>query len=72
MGPEFLTTGQLAELLGLAPQSLRAWRLRGEGPDYAKLGGRSGRVLYRRSDVDAWLQSRTVRSTAAASARDQG
>lgn len=44
-------------------QALADLRWRGEGPDYIKTApGRAGRVLYRRSAIEAWLDSLTVRT----------
>jgi len=61
----FLSTKDLAELLGLKPQSLRAWRLRGNGPKYIRLGqGTKAPVVYRWRDVEEWLVERTFRHTA--------
>ena len=60
-----LTTAQAAELLGMKVQTLRKWRLTGAGPPYVRLGGRGGRVVYRRAVIDEWLSSRTFTSTAA-------
>jgi hypothetical protein len=41
-------------------------RLNGNGPLYCKLGRR---VVYRTSDLEQWLQSRTTRDTSDADAR---
>ena len=41
-------------------QTLERFRLTGKGPMFAKLGGS---VRYRRCDLDAWIESRLVRST---------
>lgn len=60
----FLSTKELAELLRLKEQTLRAWRLRGDGPRYIKLGGPKAPVVYRWSDVEAWLEERTYSHTA--------
>jgi predicted DNA-binding transcriptional regulator AlpA len=61
----FLSTKELAALLGLKPQSLRAWRLRGDGPRYIRLGqGTRAPVTYRWSDVEEWLDARTFNHTA--------
>jgi len=60
---EFLTTNQLAELTHTKPQTWRRRRWSGDSPPYVKLGSR---VLYRRADVEAWLDERTVTSTSAA------
>ena len=54
-----------AVILGLQPQTLRAWRLRGVGPRYVRVGhGARGRVFYRHEDIAAWLANRTFGSTA--------
>lgn len=56
----FLTTRDAAEYLGMKPQTLEAWRCRGDGPRFVKLG-RS--VRYRQSDLDQWIESRTRSNT---------
>lgn len=57
---ELLTREEAAEYLGLKPQTLAKWACRGRyGVPFIRLGGL---VRYRRSDLDAWLESRTVRS----------
>lgn len=58
-----LDTAQVARLFGIEPISLRTWRLKGVGPRFLKLG-RS--VRYRRSDLEAYLEERTVSSTSQA------
>ena len=55
MDHENLTTSELAEYLRL--DSIRTpmrWRQHRTGPPWVKAGGR---VLYRKSDVDAWLEA---------------
>jgi len=52
-----LETGTLAEQLDVRPVTLEKWRQNGTGPRYIKIGRL---VRYRQSDVDQWLQSRTV------------
>jgi len=65
MTEEFLSTQALADMLGLRPQTLRAKRLRGDGPPYIRVGeGLRSKVLYRVSAVHVWLDSRTYTSTA--------
>jgi hypothetical protein len=62
----YMDTKTLAELLGLAVQTLRIWRVSGGGPPYIRVGGsRAGRVLYKREDVEAWLLERRFPHTAA-------
>lgn len=53
----FLTTGEAAEYLRLSTQTMDRFRATGEGPPYIKLGnGKRSKVIYRRSDIDAWLE----------------
>ena len=66
----FLNTRQAAEYLGLQPSTLRAWRLRGTGPRYARLGrSPRARCAYRIADVEEWLSSRMFASTSEESIR---
>jgi predicted DNA-binding transcriptional regulator AlpA len=64
--PITLTAGEAAELLGLAPSTLAKLRLNGNGPLYCKLGRR---VVYRRQDVEVWLESRVAHNTSDADTR---
>lgn len=58
---QLLDQKQAAHLLGLSPRTMEAWRLTaGGGPHYIKVGGR---VRYRRSDLEAWLDTRRRTST---------
>lgn len=54
---EFLTSRQLAELLGISESTAILWRMQGKGPAFIKVG-RS--VRYDRADVDAWLASNRI------------
>lgn len=57
---ELLTLEEAAAYLRLAPQTLRNWRTQGGGPRAIKTQkGRPGRILYRRSELDRWLDERT-------------
>jgi len=62
MPPEILNTRETAAYTRLGKPTLERFRLTGEGPRYAKLGGA---VRYRRCDIDAWLESRLINSTSA-------
>jgi predicted DNA-binding transcriptional regulator AlpA len=64
--PITLTAEEATEILGLAQSTLAKMRLFGNGPGYCKLGRR---VVYRREDLEAWLQSRVVSDTSDADAR---
>jgi predicted DNA-binding transcriptional regulator AlpA len=61
-----LIAGEAAKLLGLASSTLAKLRLSGNGPVYCKLGRR---VVYRREDLEAWLETRVARDTSDADAR---
>lgn len=53
-----LTPAEAAKLLGLQTETLTRWRTDRRYPlAYVKVGGR---VRYRRSDIDAFLDARTV------------
>lgn len=56
--PEYLTPKQTSETIGVQLQTLAAWRSSGR---YGLPFVRVGRLIrYRRSDVQAWLESRRV------------
>ena len=59
-----LTEGQAAEFLNLKKKTLQAWRVRGGGPPFLKLGRA---VRYRISDLENFLNERVHESTS-----DQG
>jgi excisionase family DNA binding protein len=64
--PITLTASEAARVLGLAQSTLAKLRLSGNGPIYCKLGRR---VVYRREDLEAWLESRVAHNTSDADAR---
>ena len=56
--PRFLDTAQVAELTGLAEQTLVNWRCtRRAGPPFVRLGAR---VRYEREALEKWLAEQTV------------
>lgn len=57
---EFLTPKQVADEFPFSVAQLNAWRLMEVGPPFIKGPGKWGRVLYRRSGVESWLDERTV------------
>ncbi len=59
-----LTSSEAAEFLRVKPNTLAKYRMTGEGPVYIRQSAR--RILYRQDDLDAWLNKRSFRSTAAA------
>lgn len=50
---QLITTELAAEKLFLSPRTMIRWRELRKGPAYVKAGRR---VLYRVSDIDAWLE----------------
>jgi excisionase family DNA binding protein len=62
---EFLSDAQLCALLRVTPRTTARWRVEGNGLPFVRAGAR--RVLYRKSDVDAWLAKRTYAHRAAES-----
>ncbi|WP_018952492.1 helix-turn-helix transcriptional regulator [Thioalkalivibrio sulfidiphilus] len=50
-------TDETSEYIHTSPRTLIRWRNEGKGPPYIKAGHR---VLYRKRDVDAWLEGRKV------------
>ena len=49
-----------AEFLGLSTATLRKWRWEGKEPRFIKLGRR---VVYRMSDIEAYLEKQSRLST---------
>ena len=60
---EYLSTADVSELTGIPVGTLRYWRhrSRGEGPVAFHLGRR---VIYKRSDVEAWIAINYQEATA--------
>ena len=65
-GDNLLDACAAARYLGLSARTLAKMRLSGNSPSFLKLGRR---VLYRRIDLDTWLESRVARNTSDAGAR---
>ncbi len=59
-----LKTEPAADYLGVAKSTMEAWRVRGGGPRFVKLGKA---VRYRKEDLDAFVNSRIFSSTSEAS-----
>lgn len=64
--PALLTDVEAAAYLRHSPSTLRSWRCLGSGPPYVKL---SGRVFYRQSDLDEYIEQRIRRRIDDSSAR---
>jgi predicted site-specific integrase-resolvase len=60
---ELLPEKAAAEALHISVKTLQAWRVRGCGPEFVKLGRR---ILYRASSLQRHIEEHTYRSTSAA------
>lgn len=57
---ELVDQMEMSRMLEIKPKTAETWRVRGFGPKYIKVGAL---VRYRKSDIRAWMENRTVRST---------
>jgi hypothetical protein len=64
-----LNENQAAEFLGLSVRTLQAWRVRGGGPPYVKIGRT---VRYQRHRLVDFQEQHTVTSTTEADAKGAG
>lgn len=62
MAAELLTPKQVQEEYGFKVSTLANWRWAGVGPEFIKTAGRSGRIKYKRSAIEAWLNAQTVKT----------
>lgn len=62
---KYLTTEETAKYVRCSPRTLEAKRQDGTGPKFVKAGRK---VLYRISDLEAWMAARTFSSTSEADA----
>lgn len=56
-GDDLLNEVEASDILRVSTRTLQAWRCRGTGPSFVKVG-RS--IRYRRSDLTMWTQGNTV------------
>lgn len=67
MSDELLSPKQVQAEYGFSQQTLSNWRWTGTGPDFIKLSpGRGGRIRYKRSRIESWLDAQTVSTGGAA------
>lgn len=62
---KLLDEKQAADILGLSPRTLQGWRLRGQGPQFVKIGRLT---RYRPEDIEAYVKAQ---AQAQAKAQDQ-
>jgi hypothetical protein len=60
---DLIPEADAARELKVKPQTLGAWRYRGQGPSYVRVGKL---IFYRPSDIREYVNSRIVRPTEAA------
>lgn len=69
--PELLTVEELADLVRCTPAAIYVQHHRGQAP--GALGFKAGRrILYRRSDLEAWFDSRAAQSLARVQGQEAG
>lgn len=61
---ELWSIDEAARYLSISASSLRQMLAQGNGPSYIPIGPRGGKKKFRKSDIDAWLDSRCVRQKA--------
>lgn len=67
---KLLTNDEVAQLLGIKPNTLEIWRWKGKGPKFRKMGvEKQAPIRYTEVDVLAWLDAQTCTSTSDYSAR---
>jgi phage terminase Nu1 subunit (DNA packaging protein) len=50
-----LTGTEVAELLGVKPNTVRAWRWRGQGPPFHQPAGKGSQATYDPDVIKMWL-----------------
>lgn len=58
---DYMKTAEAAAYIRVAESTMRYWRLTRTGPPYAHIGRR---VVYRRADVDSWVESQIAEADA--------
>tara|TARA_Y100000294_G_scaffold98198_1_gene91306 strand:- start:2149 stop:2517 length:369 start_codon:yes stop_codon:yes gene_type:complete len=58
--PPVLTADDVAKLLGIAKETLNVWRVRGDGPEYIKVGRL---VRYKRDAILDYVEGRVKKHT---------
>jgi len=54
---KLLSTKEVADAIGIAPETVRFWRHAGRGPTVVRVGRY---VRYRPEDVESWLDSQST------------
>ena len=56
----FCTQSEAADFLRLSERTLERWRVEGDGPTFRRFGRR---VVYAKSDLEAWADTRCFQNT---------
>ncbi len=68
VGPDYLARmineKDAADYIGYTERALQGWRLKGGGPKFIRVSGRS--IRYRRLELNEWANSKLVSSTSEA------
>jgi len=67
-----LSTAEAAAILCVTPQTLRVMRCCGTGPKFVRLGSKHSRCLYRREDLQEWINARIRRNTTEETLTERG
>jgi predicted DNA-binding transcriptional regulator AlpA len=59
-GQKCLLPKQVSQKIKVSESTLAKWRLNGNGPKFVKIGGK---VVYRESDVERFLEAHLCQST---------
>ena len=69
---KLLTNIEVADMLGIKPNTLEIWRYKGKGPKFKKMGPeKQAPIRYDEAEVLAWLEAQTCASTSQYTARNQ-
>lgn len=69
---KLLTNAEVADMLGIKPNTLEIWRNKGKGPKFKKMGDTpQAPIRYEEAEVLAWLEAQSFRSTSQYTARNQ-
>ena len=63
MQDSVVDTGSAADRTGYSVSALTKFRVYGGGPRFVKGPGRNGRVVYRVTDLNEWIERRVISST---------
>lgn len=65
---KLLTERETAEYLAVPQKTLQAWRWRGGGPPFVRIGSGRGHIRYRTTDLESYIEERRRSSTSDAGA----